>query len=176
MKWILALGLALAGSASQAQVYRCDTGNGFVFSDKPCEATKQAAVGGAQPHGPSAPQPAVAPSYRDLMSAGCASMPESQRSANTRAAHRGRRTYESDCRDEERRAREYWQQATPEQRRNLEQARREVQSEAEAMRNAEVCGDLRDVIRVRAQQPGAATDPSLARYKQQYAERCDRRG
>lgn len=179
--------LVLCASVAQAQVHRCPLGDRWVYSDRPCEKPPTK-IGAAGPLVSRDGQPVRsasqytnevtrAPDYLSRMSPRCAALNDALRTARSRGISAAtqaetRRNYELECQDDENRARS---ELTAERREvSQQQALQLRQQKAEADRLALHCASLRDVIRARARE-AAADEKLLARHRQTYAERCERR-
>ncbi|MFT3818164.1 MAG: hypothetical protein QM750_11120 [Rubrivivax sp.] len=188
--WLLACLLALALPA-QAQSYRCSSGKGMIYSDRPCPGDGSTRLGGygpveeAQPVRRYVPPPSRAPEHLSYMSAECASLNDGLRTAAQRGLSPAtqaelRDDYGRRCAANESQARQRWSQEQlrgklgqhQERQQAGQQARQEQVQQQQLMSQ---CGEMRRIIAAKNERLSTLTAgevSDLRRFEANYAARC----
>jgi hypothetical protein len=189
--WLLACALALALPV-HAQSYRCGSGKGAVYSDRPCPSDGSTRLGGYGPVEEDAPlrrsvPPPVsrAPEHLSYMSAECASLNDGLRTAGQRGLSPAtqadlRDDYQRRCSANESQARQRWSQEQMRSRQGQREEQRQTKAEAqrEQVQHQQLmsqCGEMRRIIAAKNERlatltPGEVGD--LRRFEANYSARC----
>lgn len=191
--WLLALVALVLALPAQAQGYRCSSGKGSVYSDRPCPADGSTRLGGYGPveEAPPvrrsiAPLPAArAPEHLSYMSAECASLNDGLRTAGQRGLSPStqaelRDDYNRRCSADESQARQRWSQEQMRSRQGQREEQRQTKAEAqrEQVQQQQLmsqCGEMRRIIAAKNERlatltPGEVGD--LRRFEANYTARC----
>ncbi len=191
-QWMVAAGaLCLAASAqAQSTLYKCPSGHGFAWSDRPCHAQGNASV---QAYGPVEQRPSSssytsytpplkrAPEHQAYLSPRCADLNDALRTAPSRGV-RGQAlidlqdTYRRDCAEDEQAAYQQLYRARNEQR----ESRKAQQMAEQAVRDEqrthrEQCDEMARILHGRRQKLDQLNDgqkADLQRFQDSYTQRC----
>lgn len=194
--WVRASAVLMAGwclhVAAQAQstLYKCPTGNGYTWSDRPCAEQGRASI---QAYGPVEPRMPLlggtstsptlkrAPEHQAYLGARCADLNDALRTAPSRGI-KGQTlqdlqdTYRRECAEDEQAAYQQLHRARNEQR-ELRKAREMAdQAQRDAQRiEREQCDEMARILHVRRQKLDQLNDgqrADLQRFQDSYAQRC----
>lgn len=186
--WIAALGLLSVAGAAFGQTYRCSTGSGTYYSDRPCAALgtpgKLGSIGPSRadpPYSPPLPGAPKAQEHVKYLGAGCASISEAIRTGPSRGVRRDvidslQEEYRLKCALEDQEARK---QARDEQGQAFKAQVAERDSARAQRKQAEIrsaqCLGMRDVIALKRKREGQLNDKEVAALRDlesTYNERC----
>lgn len=192
-RWLISCATMLAAFlpalAAGAETYRCRSGSGTYFSDRPCPAATGGQMGGYGPLNPYATTPyptrlppvAKAEDHVKYLSSGCASISEAIRTGPNRGVRMDviqglRDEYRRKCSIEDQDARNSARQdATAEHASKLAQRDAARTEQQLARMKADQCAGMRDVIatkRQRERQLNATEVAALRSLESSYNERC----
>lgn len=191
-RWVgCAWALTLAVSAqAQSTLYKCPSGNGFSWSDRPCNAQGRAAI---QSYGPVEQRPSSssyssytpplkrAPEHQAYLSPRCADLNDAVRTAPSRGV-KGQAlidlqdTYRRDCADDEQAAYQQLYRARNEQRESRKAQQMAEQAARDEQRmHREQCEEMGRILLGRRQkidQLNEGQKADLQRFQDSYAQRC----
>ncbi len=188
----LTLPLLLLALPAQAQSYRCNTGKGSTYSDRPCAADGSTRLGGfgpvdeAPPLRRSLPMAASrAPEHLSYMSAECASLNDGLRTAGQRGLspatqYELRDDYQRRCSANESQARQRWSQEQMRSRQDQRDEQRQTKADAQREQAQQQqlmsqCGEMRRIIAAKNERVATLTAGEvgdLRRFEANYTARC----